>query len=155
MIRSTLRFAEDEFPAPTPIREWKHFWEYLDSQRAPAGKPLVPRPEGAVRVGGQDQSRRAYARLDDGRWIADCPWGCGAAFTLPKGATWFWCTECAGGGFGMTVPLIWPDGMGTLTANIQSLPVILQYWPCLGCRAALTARRPLCDGCRALQGQTA
>lgn len=144
MIRSPLRFAHDVFPAPNPIRDWKHFWDYLDSQRASLGKPLVPRPRG------HNPDVGARARVDEGRWIADCPWGCGAAFNLPAGATWFWCTECAGGGWGLTAELIWPEAIDQLTMNLESLPTLLQFWPCAACVRQMGAQ--LCATCRSTQG---
>lgn len=149
MIRSRLRFAHDVFPAPNPIRVWAHFWEYLDAQRAALGKPLVPRPSG------HNPTRLAYARVDDGRWIADCPWECGAAFNLPQDATWFWCTECAGGGWGHTAELVWPPAMAKLTENLESWPTMLQFWPCAGCRPRLVDRRAFCESCKGMQGQVA
>lgn len=142
VVRSPLRFAEDVFPAPNPIREWSHFWEYLDSQRAALGKPLVPRPTG------HNPDIVARARVDEGRWIADCPWRCGAAFNLPRDATWFWCTECAGGGWGNTAALVWPQDVARVTANMESLPAILQSWPCSQCRDFVK----LCDLCSRIAG---
>ncbi|MFD9949815.1 hypothetical protein ACFWYW_55900 [Nonomuraea sp. NPDC059023] len=147
MIRARLRFAHDVFPAPNPIREWIHFWDYLDSQRAALGKPLVPRPNG------HNPDKHAYARVDDGRWIADCPWGCGSAFNLPENASWMWCTECAGGGWGLTAALTWPAALVKLAGNLESLPVMLQYWPCTGCAPRLAAGSQLCDTCRGMQGE--
>jgi hypothetical protein len=145
MLRARLRFAEQALPAPAPIRAWEHFWDFLDSQRARAGGPLVPRPIG------HDPTVRAFARVDDGRWIADCPWRCGAAFNLPAGADTFWCTECAGAGRGYTATLVWPAGMDQLTINLESLPVILQFWPCSSCVSRAPDTDP-CTGCQALQG---
>lgn len=146
-VRSRLRFAEQAFPmAPTPIRSWPAFWEFADSQRARHGRPPVPRPTG------DNPAVTAHARIDDGRWIADCPWGCGGAFNLPAGTTWLWCTECAGGGAGHTANLVWPDRMEQLTANVESLPVVLQTWPCIGCRRSGTGK-PMCPACRAMHGE--
>lgn len=146
-VRARLRFAEQAFPmAPTPIRSWPAFWEFYDSQRARNGEPPAPRPTG------HNPGIIARARVDDGRWIADCPWMCGNAFNLPAGADWFWCTECAGGGWGNTAVLQWPDNMTQLTANLESLPVILQTWPCIGCRSRLGAGTSLCAACLGVQG---
>lgn len=146
MIRARLRFAEQAYPAPSPIRRWEHFFAFLDSQRARSGAPLVPRPTG------HNPEVRGFARVDDGRWLADCPWGCGAAFILPAGETRMWCTECAGGGFGLTGALVWPDGMDALTLNLESLPTMLQFWPCIGCRPRLADGRDMCQACRGTQG---
>lgn len=146
MIRARLRFAEHAYPAPAPIRRWEHFWDYLDSFRARSGAPLVPRPTG------HNPQVRAFARVDDGRWLADCPWGCGAAFISPEGETRMWCTECAGGGFGLTGVLVWPGGVDRLTVNLESLPTMLQFWPCVGCRPRLAGGKPMCPSCRGAQG---
>lgn len=143
MIRGKLRFADLALPAPSPIRRWEHFWDFLDSQRARAGAPLVPRPTG------HNPDIEARARVDEGRWIADCPWGCGAAFNLPADESRFWCTECAGGGWGKTAALVWPDGMDKLTANLESLPPVLQFWPCVDCRSR---GGELCQTCQGMQG---
>jgi hypothetical protein len=141
VIRASLRFAEQAIPAPNPIKTWENFWEYLASARR--GAP-VPRPTG------HNPDVAAYARVDDGRWIADCPWQCGASFNLPRGATWFWCTECAGAGWGTTAALVWPDGMEQLTRNLESLPTVVQFWPCEACKGKLGAE--LCLNCRSMQG---
>ncbi|MFD9943192.1 hypothetical protein ACFWYW_14635 [Nonomuraea sp. NPDC059023] len=145
MIRSPLRFADQAIPTPAPIRTWQNLWDHLDSLPSRASRP-VPRPTG------HNPTARAYARVDDGRWIADCPWQCGSAFNLPAEATWFWCTQCAAAGSGHTAALIWPEHMEQLTANLQSLPTALQFWPCLPCRPLHAAGQPLCPACQNLLG---
>lgn len=146
-VRARLRFLADCIPASRPLATWQAYWDFADSRRAASHQGPVPRPTG------HNPDRQAYARVDDGRWIADCPWGCRAAFNLPRDAEVFWCTECAGGGWGLTAALVWPDGMGRLTANLESLPSMLQAWPCDSCvRRAPDAKR-LCDGCRAIAGE--
>lgn len=146
MIRARLRAAEHAYPAPAPIRRWEHFWDYLDSVRARSGGALVPRPTG------ETPEVRAFVRVDDGRWLVDCPWGCGAAFICPAGEARMWCTECAGGGLGLMGVLVWPDGVDALTANLESLPTMLQFWPCIGCRRRLADGRDMCTSCRGMQG---
>ncbi|MEV0616205.1 hypothetical protein AB0I81_23020 [Nonomuraea sp. NPDC050404] len=140
-VRSPLRFAEHMLPAPTPILEWAHFWEWLDSQR----------PQPAPRPTGHNPDLTVMARVDEGRWIADCPWGCGVSFNLPRNATTFWCTECAGGGWGNTAELAWPDRMPELTVNLESLPAILQFWPCASC--LLRPAVGLCATCKGMHGE--
>lgn len=146
VVRARLRFLEQCIPAAQPLRSWEAYWQMADSRRAVTHQGPVPRPVG------DNAEMRAFARVDDGRWIADCPWGCGAAFNLPAGATWMWCTECAGGGLGLTAVLVWPEELDRLTANLESLPGTLQRWPCPGCTSRLGAGE-LCDHCRAMQGQ--
>lgn len=145
VVRARLRFLAECIPAPQPLTSWEAYWQFADSKRAATHQGPVPRPTG------DNPEVKAYARVDDGRWIVDCPWGCRAAFNLPAGATWFWCTECAGGGLGLTAILVWPDGVDKLTANLESLPSMLQRWPCLGCTPRLGAG-PLCAACRSIQG---
>jgi hypothetical protein len=147
VIRAPLRYAEHAYPAPAPIRRWEHFWDYLDSVRARSGGPLVHRPTGDT------PEVRAHVRVDDGRWLVDCPWGCRAAFVVPSGEQRMWCTECAGGGLGLMGVLVWPGQMNTLTANLESLPRMLQFWPCVGCRPRLADGRQMCSPCRALCGE--
>lgn len=145
VAHALLRYAEQMIPARTPILSWEAFWEYLEALPQRRGKP-VPRPTG------HNPDRQVFARVDDGRWIADCPWGCGSAFNLPQGATWFWCTECAGGGLGLTAVLVWPDDVAALEINLSSLPVMLQFWPCVGCRSRLQAGTDLCESCQRMKG---
>ncbi|MFI6296700.1 hypothetical protein ACIBEJ_34280 [Nonomuraea sp. NPDC050790] len=146
VVRAKLRFVEQAIPSRTPIRTWKDYWEHIEAQRR---GQLVARPSG------HNPATQAFARVDDGRWIADCPWGCGSAFNLPEGTDTFWCTECAGGGWGLTAELIWPSGIAKLTRNLESLPVALQYWPCIGCRPRLAQGKGICGDCLAMQGQEA
>lgn len=148
VLRARLKFLEHAIPAPRLLTSWQAYWEFADSRRAATSQGPVPRPSG------ENPAVLAYARVDDGRWIADCPWMCGAAFNLPQGATWFWCTECAGGGAGLAAGLVWPDGLDKLTTNLESLPPMLQHWPCAGCRGRLSAGS-LCTNCRNMQGLVA
>ncbi|MEV4173975.1 hypothetical protein [Nonomuraea sp. NPDC049709] len=145
-VRARLRFLQDCIPAPQPLTSWPAYWEFADSRRAATQQGPVPRPTG------DDPARTAYARVDDGRWIADCPWGCGAAFNLPAGAPWMWCTECAGGGLGLTAVLVWPTSMDRLTVNLESLPSMLQFWPCTPCLPRLGGGE-LCKTCRGMRGE--
>lgn len=143
--RAPLRFLEHAIPAPQPLTSWEAYWQFADSRRSATYQGPVPRPTG------DNPEMKAYARVDDGRWIADCPWACGSAFNLPQGAAWFWCTECAGGGLGLTAELVWPDGLDMLTVNLESLPSMLQHWPCSFCLPRVGAEG-LCDTCRGTQG---
>lgn len=78
--------------------------------------------------------------------------GCGAAFNLPQGTDRFWCTECAGGGYGHTAVLVWPDSMTVLARNLETLPTMLQFWPCAACRPHWAQGRAVCDTCQGVQG---
>jgi len=104
-------------------------------------------PRGVPKPTGHNPEKKALARVDEARWVADCPWGCGAAFNLPENAQEFWCTECIGGGFGLTAALVWPENREALKVNLESLPAQLAYWPCLPCQPKALERLPLCVGC--------
>lgn len=146
VVRAPLRYAEQALPSPTPIRSWEGFWDWADSRKAATGSPLAPRPIG------HNPDLVAYARVDEGRWLADCPWGCGAAFNLPAGVTTLWCTECAGAGLGYTSALVWPGNVEQLTTNLESLPAMIQFWPCHSCIHLQAAGLELCMVCRGMQG---
>lgn len=135
MFRSKLFYAGDVFPSPTRIVSWPGYWEYVD-KFYPTG---VPRP------GGHNPEVKTLARVDEGRWIAGCPWGCGAAFNLPENVSDFWCTECIGGSFGLSCALVWPRSRENLTTNLETLPQMLQYWPCVPCASRALVGLPLCE----------
>lgn len=134
MFRSRLLFAGDVFPSPTRIVDWQGYWDFIDSHYAHG----VPRPTA------HNPSLKALARVDEGRWIADCPWGCGAALNLPENAKEYWCTECIGGGLGLSCVLVWPKSRNNLTTNLETLPQMLQYWPCVQCAPKALAHSELC-----------
>ena len=137
MIRSKLKFAGDAFPSPNRITEWEHYWQYIEHCY----------PRGLIRPTGLNTALKALARVDEGRWVADCPWGCGVAFNLPENAKDFWCTECIGGGLGLACALVWPEKIKNLTTNLESLPDMLQYWPCAPCSRLALAGLPMCESC--------
>jgi hypothetical protein len=55
-----------------------------------------------------DASVRACARIDHGRWIADCAFGCGSAEYVSKVDRRSFCIECGNGGTGKWVAVTWP-----------------------------------------------
>ncbi|TMR11756.1 hypothetical protein ETD86_34880 [Nonomuraea turkmeniaca] len=147
MIRSPLRTAAHLIGAQRPIRRLEDYLDWLDSIAAARQLPPKPRPNGHNPTLGA-----AYARVDDGRWLADCPAGCGSACDLIPGETRWWCTECANGGTGHTAPLIWPDAVDKLTVNLESLPRPLQFWPCRSCVPRQRDGKDLCLSCQGMQG---
>jgi hypothetical protein len=52
-------------------------------------------------------TNRARAYVNFGRWIADCPLGCGNALALEPGQPAFFCTPP--GGCGTMTEVEWPD----------------------------------------------
>lgn len=148
VLRSPLRTAAQIHPTREPLRRLEHYLDWLDSLAAQRGLLPKLRPQGH-----NPELGAAYARVDDGRWIADCPAGCGSACELIAGETRYWCTECGNGGTGHTAPLVWPERMDRLVTNLESLPRQLQFWPCPPCSAGRQAGRPLCTPCRHMQGE--
>ena len=55
----------------------------------PSNRMDTTPPSGRVRAG-----TRAVARVDHGRWIADCPFGCGGAELVSFDRPLFFCCEC-------------------------------------------------------------
>ncbi|MGW0805943.1 hypothetical protein [Nonomuraea sp. NPDC002799] len=148
MIRSPLRTAGSLSPSRRPIQTLEDYLGWLDGVAAARQLPPKPRP-----TGHNPDLGAAYARVDDGRWLADCPAGCGSACELVAGEGRYWCTECGTGGTGQSAPLVWPARIEQLTANLESLPRTLQFWPCPPCTASQRAGRDLCVPCRHMQGQ--
>jgi hypothetical protein len=142
MIRSKLKYAGDIFPSPNRITTWNSYWDYVGSYY-PRG---VPRPTG------YNPELSTLARIDEGRWVADCPWGCGAAFNLQEDVSDFWCTECVGGGLGLSCNLVWPKARKNLTTNLETLPAMLQYWPCAPCIPKAITGSELCETDRGMLG---
>ncbi|MEV7006852.1 hypothetical protein [Streptosporangium sp. NPDC051022] len=119
--RSTIQYADDMFG----VSSLEAYLDWLDANRDRLGVPFVPRPEGDAL-----ESGTAWARVDCARWIADCPWRCGASHAVPRAETRFWCTSCANGGTGQTCALVWPTARQRVETNLTSLPSTLATWPC-------------------------
>lgn len=148
LLRAPLRTVAQNLRTRGPIRRLEDYLDWLDSVAAQRGFSAKPRP-----TGHSPELGAAYARVDDGRWIADCPAGCGAACDLIPGEGRYWCTECANGGTGLTAPLVWPDRIDQLTANLESLPRMLQFWPCRACVTRQRTGGDLCPTCQGMQGR--
>lgn len=73
--------------------------------------------------------RRAFAYVNHGRWIADCPFGCGGA-ELARDDT-FMCRECANASVRhRPLPLVWPaeDDVRAIEAALVVRPVLNRNW---------------------------
>ncbi|MEV5444051.1 hypothetical protein AB0N23_16160 [Streptomyces sp. NPDC052644] len=67
---------------------------------------------------------RGYARINHGRWIADCA-SCGSAQVVSPDDPRFACTECGHG----WVPLTFPDDVAAVEdALADALPVDQNWW---------------------------
>lgn len=78
---------------------------------------------------------KAIARLDWGRWLADCPApNCTNAMPLEIGQQQFNCRYLidpqrqAYGGCGTTAPVEWPPDPGTIQADLAAEPEGKQNW---------------------------
>lgn len=72
---------------------------------------------------------RAFAYVNHGRWVADCPGGCGGAELARDDE--FMCRECLNAGAGRRpIPLVWPseeDGRA-IEAALAVRPVLNRNW---------------------------
>jgi hypothetical protein len=73
--------------------------------------------------------RAAFAYVNHGRWVADCPTGCGGAELARDDE--FMCRECLNAGAGRRpMPLVWPsdeDGRA-IEAALAVRPVVNRNW---------------------------
>ncbi len=82
--------------------------EYQRAQHAPA--PAIP-----VLVGNLPE---AFARVDHGRWIADCSTGCGYAVMLGRNTSLFLCANCDVGWQRVT----WPRSRTNIEIELLKRP---------------------------------
>jgi hypothetical protein len=119
--RSKIRYAEDEFSAHT-LPAWL---DALDARAAQAGIPRPPRP-----VGEAPAAPPVTARMNYGRWIADCE--CHAAVLLFRGeqaGRWFWCPACGNAGAGGKLrPVVWPPDRERIDRDMATLPAAVANW---------------------------
>jgi hypothetical protein len=78
---------------------------------------------------------KAVARLDWGRWLADCPAPhCTNAMQLKPGQEQFACRFLVDpqrqlyGGCGTTAPIEWPANVAAIEADLTSRPEPAQNW---------------------------
>lgn len=72
---------------------------------------------------------RAFAYVNHGRWVADCPSGCGGAELARDGE--FMCRECLNLGAGRRpIPLVWPseDDVRAIEAALVVRAVVNRNW---------------------------
>ena len=69
---------------------------------------------------------KAKARISGGRWIADCPFGCGNIILIEK--NWpFLCNEC-GNDDGYYRLVAWPNNIEEIETRLMELPVNDRNW---------------------------
>lgn len=71
----------------------------------------------------------AVAYVNHGRWVADCPFGCGGAELARE--EWFICRECLNYGCaGARLALVWPaeEDIGAIEAALVVRPLIHRNW---------------------------
>lgn len=104
----TIRTVETTYLAP-------HGWLPADWEAIPLAERcmrlLEQRSHGQLRYGrpyGVDLGGTpAYARLNYGRWLVECP--CGEAQIVSPHDPRFFCFQCANGGTRLWRNVIWPD----------------------------------------------
>lgn len=74
----------------------------------------------------------AIARVDWGRWVADCPNpDCTNAMILSEGQQTWGCRFVADGriqGCGTTAPIAWPADVAAVEAGVAGRPESAQQW---------------------------
>jgi hypothetical protein len=118
--RTPIRYAEDEFG----VTDWPAWLEVMDARRSKDGHPPGPRPQAQ-----EPSAAPVYARMNYGRWLADCE--CKAAVMLFRGKAgqWFWCPNCGNAAAGGKMrPVIWPGGRAQIDLDKGSLPAALANW---------------------------
>lgn len=71
----------------------------------------------------------AFAYVNWGRWVADCPLGCGGAER--PAAEWFVCRECGNDrANGERIPVVWPtpDDVVAIEAALIVRPLANRHW---------------------------
>lgn len=120
-------------PPAQPVVRAEGF--YLPPQHLPATAwDLVPEAERVVRWYEEKASRRLpvtsttltgqdrWARIDAGRWVADCV--CGSAQVVTPTDPRMWCVECGTGWW----PLAFPADVTAAETAVAALPVHEQFW---------------------------
>ena len=90
----------------------------------------------------------AVAYVNHGRWIANCPFGCGGAELARE--EWFVCRECLNAGGNGRIPLAWPagDDVRAIEAALVVRPVLNRNWnpdESIGCLLAENVEHGLFD----------
>lgn len=121
MLRSAIRYADDEFRVST-LPAWL---DAMDARRAAQGQPPGPRP-----VGEAPAAPPVTARMNYARWLADCE--CGSAVLLFRAepeCRWFWDPVCGNATTGGKLrPVLWPADRALIDANKATLPAELAHW---------------------------
>lgn len=70
----------------------------------------------------------AVAYVNHGRWLADCPFGCGGAELVRE--EWFVCRECLNAGGAGRVPLVYPteEDVRAIEAALVVRPIVNRNW---------------------------
>ena len=63
------------------------------------------------------------AYINQGRWIAECPWGCGAALVASRADARYLCVTCWNEAVGgLWVPVVFPAQKGAIEAELLKRP---------------------------------
>lgn len=121
MQRSTITYADDEFRVST-LPEWL---DAMDARRAAQGQAPGPRPTGEA-----PDAPPVAARMNYGRWLADCE--CGSAvllFRAEPAHPWFWDPTCGNARTGGALrPVLWPADLEQIDSNMATVPAQLAQW---------------------------
>lgn len=82
-----------------------------------------------IRIAGVE-GRQVYARIDWGRWLADCPF-CNGSELVSKKERLFFCFSCEmEGNGGQAVEVLFPEGVDKIEASLAGERVSYQNWRC-------------------------
>lgn len=104
------RAYRNEAHLPAPLRLVRQAWpHHLADYREPAG----------IAVG-----ITAKARIEHGRWIVDCPFGCNGAQFASKQTRLFFCVDClhSGKAEGRWIAVKFPDDIDAIEAELMLRP---------------------------------
>lgn len=118
--RPALVTAEDRYPVPgggharTPAEAVvDRFWRHHERP----GHPLKGRWPAGVHP-----TLTAQAYVSHGRWVVDCPHGCGSAQYASHSDLRFFCADCGNQGTGEWVTVEWPADRDGIEAELLLRP---------------------------------
>jgi len=102
MLRGSQFYSDDpDHPLPVAERILRWYW--------PPTVPFVM-PEGFHKA-------QTYARVNHGRWVADCPF-CSSAVVADPEDPRFFCVHCLNNGTGKWVRVVWPEDFAAIEAEL-------------------------------------
>jgi hypothetical protein len=119
-------YPTPDHPEHTPPETVVHrFWRHKLGE---VSAPQVGQPKGEWPAGVHD-TVAAVAYVNHGRWVVDCPFGCGSAQMASRSDRRFFCVECGHRGDGRWLPVVWPSDL-----EVQTVEAVLDARPDMATR---------------------